>query len=247
MLETALLSSRSPARAHAVRLSLPAVVALHGAVAFAFVAASVWNSGEPPEPAIPIVFGRLASPPPPRGDGGPPPQDHAAHAPHTAISRMPVERIESIPDVSPPGESPAEVSTATDGPDSGDGQGTLPGARDGVDGGIGDGRADLGESVGDPPLTPGGEVAYPMLVHRVEPDYPDAARRARIEGVVILDAIITASGEVEEVRLLKSASPILDDAAMRAVRRWSYRPATLNGRAVRVRLTVTVNFFLRGA
>jgi protein TonB len=100
----------------------------------------------------------------------------------------------------------------------------------------------MAKAAGDEPLVPGGEVSYPVLVHRVEPDYPRAAIATRSEGVVILEAIITASGAVEEVSLLKSANPLLDEAAARAVRQWSYRPATLNGRAVRVRLTVTVTF-----
>ena len=76
----------------------------------------------------------------------------------------------------------------------------------------------------------------------MDPQYPEAARKAGIEGVVILDAVIAASGQVEEVRVLRSAGKLLDDAAAQALRRWTYRPATLNGRAVRVLLTVTVSF-----
>jgi protein TonB len=76
----------------------------------------------------------------------------------------------------------------------------------------------------------------------VEPDYPEAARKARIEGVVILEAVITAQGGVEDVRVVHSAGLLLDSAAAEAVRRWTYRPGTLNGRAVRVLLTVNVTF-----
>ena len=94
-------------------------------------------------------------------------------------------------------------------------------------------------------LRPGGDVKAPVLVTRVEPEYPEAMRRAHLEGVAILEAIITAQGEVDEVRVLKSASPLLDRAAADAVRQWRYRPATLNGRAVRVVLTVTVTFGLK--
>jgi protein TonB len=111
----------------------------------------------------------------------------------------------------------------------------------GVDGGERD-VLDLGDPGGDQPLVPGGDVTSPSLVRRVEPEYPRAAIRTRSEGVVILEAVITTSGDVDEVRVLKSANALLDDAAMRAVRQWTYRPATLGGRAVRVRLTVTVRF-----
>jgi len=66
-----------------------------------------------------------------------------------------------------------------------------------------------------------------------------------MEGVVILEAIITASGEVDDGRVLKSASPLLDRSALNAVRPFRHRPATLSGRAVKVFLTFTVTFGLR--
>ncbi|MGH9440809.1 MAG: energy transducer TonB, partial [Thermoanaerobaculia bacterium] len=106
----------------------------------------------------------------------------------------------------------------------------------GVKGGTGN---DLGA-----PLRIGGDVKAPILKERVEPVYPEAARKARMQGVVILEAIITAEGNVADVKVLKSINPLLDSAAERAVSRWAYKPATLNGRAVSVYLTVTVNFQL---
>ena len=240
MLETALLSSHSPARARAVRLSLPAIVALHGAVLAAFVAASVWSDGEPPEPSVPIVFARFASLPPPQGDGSETRTVRQQQGPRAAAA-LPV-RIDRIPDAA--SAHGAAIETAASG-DAGTQVGADiggSGSPDGVPGGIGDGNQTLGRGAGDEPLTPGGAVSYPVLFHRVEPDYPRAAIRTRSEGVVILDAIITAAGDVDEVRVLRSANPLLDDAAVRAVRQWAYRPALLDGRPVRVRLTVTVKF-----
>jgi protein TonB len=101
------------------------------------------------------------------------------------------------------------------------------------------------DSSGEEPLVPGGDVRAPVLVERIEPDYPEAARKARIEGVVILQAVIGPTGAIEELRVLKSLFPALDGSALSAVRRWRYLPATLNGRAVRVLLTVTVDYRLR--
>jgi len=98
---------------------------------------------------------------------------------------------------------------------------------------------------GDGPFVPGGDVKAPVLLHRVEPGYPELGRKLRQEGVVTLEAVITAEGTVEEIRVAGSAHPLLDEAALRAVRQWRYRPGTLNGRPVRVILTVTVNFQLR--
>ena len=101
-----------------------------------------------------------------------------------------------------------------------------------------------GAGGGAEPLRVGGDVKAPVLSSRTEPQYPEAARKARMEGVVILEAIITADGNVEDVRVLKSVNPLLDASAVRAVQQWKYKPATLNGRAVRVYLTVTVTFRL---
>jgi protein TonB len=120
-------------------------------------------------------------------------------------------------------------------PGTGPGFGTNP---DGRPGGSGDGpRRDRDEI-----FPPGGDVRSPELMRKVEPDYPEAARKARIEGVVILEAVITAQGGVEDVRVVHSAGLLLDSAAAEAVRRWRYRPGTLNGRAVRTLLTVNVSF-----
>ena len=88
------------------------------------------------------------------------------------------------------------------------------------------------------------EVLAPVLAHRVEPVYPVAARRARMEGVVVIEAVVTNRGEVESPVILKSATPLLDVEALKAVRQWRYRPATFQGRPVRVYLTVTVTFRL---
>lgn len=121
------------------------------------------------------------------------------------------------------------------------GEGVEGGVEGGVPGGV------LGGVVGGvegEPLRIGGDVKPPVLLQKIEPGYPEAARKARLEGVVILEAIITASGSIEEVKVLKSVNPLLDASAVRAVQQWKYKPATLNGRAVRVYLTVTVTFNL---
>ncbi|HJZ12475.1 MAG TPA: energy transducer TonB, partial [Acidobacteriota bacterium] len=74
--------------------------------------------------------------------------------------------------------------------------------------------------------------------------YPEVARRARIQGTVILEAVITKTGTVEEMKILRALHPVLDQAAMNAVKQWKYKPAVLNGRPVKVYFTVTVNFQL---
>lgn len=82
------------------------------------------------------------------------------------------------------------------------------------------------------------------LLKRVEPVYPELARRARVSGTVILQVTVDEEGNVTEVRVL-SGHPLLDDAAVQAVKRWKYSPTYLNGEPVPVMASVTVIFNLR--
>ncbi|MGB9906016.1 MAG: energy transducer TonB [Candidatus Saccharicenans sp.] len=89
-----------------------------------------------------------------------------------------------------------------------------------------------------------GEIKPPRLVRRVEPVYPEIARQARKEGVVILEATTDIYGRVQSVRVLRS-EPFLDEAAIEAVRQWIYEPMIINGRPRAVTFTVTVFFKLQ--
>src|SRR5215472_11645584 len=83
------------------------------------------------------------------------------------------------------------------------------------------------------------------LIRRVQPEYPTLARRARIQGTVVLRAIISREGTIENLQAV-SGHPMLVPAAMTAVRQWRYRPYLLNGTPVEVETQVTVNFVLGG-
>jgi protein TonB len=96
------------------------------------------------------------------------------------------------------------------------------------------------------PVRVGGEVQPPKKIKDVRPDYPMAARNARIEGTVILEAVIDTRGVVADVKVLKSI-PLLDAAALEAVKQWRYQATMLNGEAVPIVMTVTVNFGLEKA
>ena len=86
-------------------------------------------------------------------------------------------------------------------------------------------------------------MTAPALLERVDPEYPPIAVQARVQGVVILEAVVDSSGRVEDVRVLRSIR-LLDAAAIEAVRKWRYSPLFLNGTAERFVLTVTVSFRL---
>jgi protein TonB len=83
------------------------------------------------------------------------------------------------------------------------------------------------------------------LVRKIVPTYPPLARSARIQGTVVLHAMISKQGTIENLRLL-SGHPLLAPAAIDAVRQWRYRPYILNNEPVEVETQITVNFSLAG-
>jgi protein TonB len=94
------------------------------------------------------------------------------------------------------------------------------------------------------PFHVGGNIRAPERVAFVAPVYPSVAQAAHIDGVVILEATIDESGAIRNLNVLKSI-PLLDRAALDAVRQWRYAPTRLNGVAVPVIMTVTVTFTLK--
>jgi len=83
------------------------------------------------------------------------------------------------------------------------------------------------------------------LIYRPQPAYPPMARAARVQGAVVLRAVISRNGTIENLQTL-SGHPLLIPAAIEAVRQWRYRPYILNGEPVEVETRVTVNFILSG-
>jgi protein TonB len=88
-----------------------------------------------------------------------------------------------------------------------------------------------------------GAVAAGMLLQKVAPEYPDAAKEMRVSGVVTLQATITKDGHMRDLHVV-SGPNLLQQAALDAVRQWLYRPYLLNGEPVEVRTTVNVVFAL---
>ena len=94
------------------------------------------------------------------------------------------------------------------------------------------------------PIRVGGNVQESKLIRKVEPVYPELAKRARVQGSVILSVTVDEEGNVSEIRVTKG-HPLLDEAALTAVRQWKYSPTLLNGEPVPVIATVTVIFNLK--
>jgi TonB family protein len=105
--------------------------------------------------------------------------------------------------------------------------------------------AGLGELAAQPlmvhPVRVGGNIKPPNKIRDVRPVYPQIAQSARVMGIVILEITIGTDGAVTDARVLRGV-PLLNDAALEAVKQWQYDVTLLNGTPVPVIMTVTVNF-----
>lgn len=95
------------------------------------------------------------------------------------------------------------------------------------------------------PLPVGGDVSAPVKIYHPLPSYTEVARRAGVEGVVVLRAVVDKNGDVVDAKILRGLSFGLDQEALRTVRTWKYEPATLNGKPVAVFISVTARFSLQ--
>jgi TonB family protein len=87
-------------------------------------------------------------------------------------------------------------------------------------------------------------VATGLLIKKVPPDYPDIAKQARVQGQVVMKAVIDKNGDIEDLTLV-SGHPMLAPAALAAAKQWKYKPYLLNGQPVKVETQITVNFSLQ--
>jgi len=103
-------------------------------------------------------------------------------------------------------------------------------------------RGEVGGVAGGTIRAAGGKP--PRLVRKVDPVYPPEAREAGIQGIVVLEATTDEKGNVVDVKVLRSESSLLNEAAVEAVRRWKYEPVVREGKPVPMTFTVTVKFKL---
>lgn len=199
-------------------------------------------------PRLQLLGRGLVAPPPPPG---PPPVEAHARSASAVSSNMSGEQMVTPPQIPnsiaslhetelPPPEVPA-------GP-------WVPGGT-GRGGDLNGVLGSIATAVAPPPMpSPAPTPTRPLhvshmmegnLIYRVQPEYPALARQARIQGTVILHALISREGRIENLQLV-SGHPMLVQAATAAVRQWRYRPYVLNDQAVEVETQITVNFTLSG-
>jgi periplasmic protein TonB len=234
-------ATRNRRRAAVLPLSLTAHAAVVGLVLF------LQAVGPADGPAVAEAAPRIGwippSPPPSnpqptpapvRMDRRPPGHSSALEPAPVAIPRpgppAPVTETSEVPfnvDAPPPCFSDCD---GPPGPPAGDGR---------------EGRGGDGEGGGGGPIrVVSSGIREPRRLVYVAPVYPDIARRAHVEGFVIVDCTIDAQGRVIDARVLKG-HPLLDEAAVSAVRQWRYSPTLLSGVPVPVLMTVTVHFVLQ--
>lgn len=193
----------------------------------------------------------LVAPPPPAPPPAPPATVHVAaprvpksffqHDKLIAPTVIP-EHIAQIKEEAPPPEANSGVAGGVVGGVPG---GQLGGVLGGILGGT-------GTAPPPPPPKPvahkgpyrvGGRVQAPKLIQEVQPTYPPLAKQARIQGDVVIESVISAQGHVTQMRVV-SGSPLLVQAAERALEQWKYQPTLLNGQPVAVDMLVTLHFQL---
>ncbi|HUI42740.1 MAG TPA: TonB family protein [Terriglobia bacterium] len=186
----------------------------------------------------------LMAPPPP-----PPPPPPAAPAPKVIIHRVSTEDLLRAPTV-----IPKTIQQVRDQPAPPQSAGVVGGVPGGVPGGSMGGV--IGGMIGAPPpppppkpatpkrITIGGQVEAAKCIFEPQPEYPQIAKMARVQGTVRLAAVISEGGTIQELRVI-SGPPLLVNSAMEAVRRWRYQPTLLNGEPVQVDTEIDVNFTLQ--
>ncbi len=256
MFESSLIPRRSTRRTRVVVLSF----ALHAVAAASAIGAAFWTVKAVEDPKTNDLYYSVRLPPPPADSSGERERPSTPTKPETELTRPEVAQPQE-PDDETVAESEAtssEVLLADDplldgaGSDSGAGESGV-----GVDGGFstGDGRGDSGPGVlgavpqtnDDAPLHLTGAMTPPRLLptSRVEPRYTEAARRVRLTGTVILEAVIDEQGEIRQVKVIQGLPLGLDQAAIDAVRHWRFEPARLGTRPVAVYFTLTIRFQLQ--
>jgi protein TonB len=213
----------------------PVSVALHVVFAVAIIVVPLLQAGLLPEPAAVKAFfvEPMAAPPPPPPP--PPPKPVTQRAPTIVAPVLEDSFVAPVVEELLPEEG-LDLGDTVEG-------GVAGGVPGGVIGGIVGGLPDAPPPPAQKAIRVGGQIQRPKKLKDVSPVYPDIAKQARVQGVVILECTISPQGKVTDVKVLRGI-PLLNESAINAVRQWVYTPTLLNGVPVPVIMTVTVNFKL---
>src|SRR5436309_3834877 len=245
MFETTVVESKKHKVGLQRMMTLPVSIGLHAIVILAVVIGAIWTVDFPTNSPAQVAQYSVASAPPPPPPPPPPPKAATA-----TQGVKPVEVPKTVQEMAPATVPEKVQPVATQASDAG----VVGGVEGGVEGGVAGGV--VGGVVGgviteappppkpDAPLRVGGDVKAPVAINKVDPVYPEVARKARISGIVIVECTISRAGDVTDIHVLKPLPFGLDQAAVDAVKRWKFKPGTLNGQPVDVIFNLTVNFKL---
>lgn len=240
MLETTVIQSRKRSRNLVL---LPISVGVHlMLVAGALVAAvmHVELPTNPPKQASSYSITQTVPLPPP-----------APLPPKRAVQPQPQPRVETPNQMQVPNLIPEQIPEL---PQAGTSSGTEAGSDKGEEGGD-EGGSEVGVIGGfnplppprvEPirPLPPGNGVSQPKIIHRVDPRYPEHARRIKLQGWVAIECIVDRNGRTQNLRVVGSSNGVFEAAAMEALRQWRFTAGTLKGSPVDTVFVLRVNFTL---
>jgi protein TonB len=229
------VTERRPRGSRATGGTLVVSIVAHALILAVVIVVPLLATDTLPKLTDSIILTPVALPPP--DPPAPPITRTASTAQRTQRDVAPVEPHDEILDEQPRAPS-VECANCVVDP-------TAVSAFFGAEGGTGP-AVPLPPPPPSPPSKPVRLSAYemPRKIHDVAPTYPTIARTANVEGVVIIEAVIAVDGTVRDARILRSV-PLLDRAALDAVKQWRYAPTRLGGVAVPVIVTVTVQFRLQ--
>ena len=169
--------------------------------------------------------------------------DHPKLAVQPAIKMPQAVRIpdNKMPNLGVPQSTQVAVASQGIGSGSGFGQGSGGGIGAGSGNGVGIGS---GGGYGGGVMSVGGGVSAPQLMHSVDPEFTDQARRANLQGIVSIQLIVDSQGNPQNIHVVRHLGMGLDQKAVEAVRQYKFRPAMYQGHPVAVQLVVDVNFHL---
>jgi len=244
-------------------------VGLHGLALALILVIMTWLPAPPAAENVPpdydrLVFVQVAGPGGGGGGGGnnspkPPVRiEMKAKPPRAAaIEQVPVDVPPPPP---PPLTAPVRMAALIETPGIVTGLAPVPSSGAGVGGGGGEGKGTgtgpgtgsgigpgTGGGFGGGVMRSGSGVVDPTVIRLVEPQYTPEAMRARIQGVVELEAVVGTDGVITQVRVARSLDRTfgLDEVAIRTARQWLFRPGTLQGKPVPVLVTIEMRFNLR--
>jgi periplasmic protein TonB len=248
MFENSVVESRQRHRNRRKTLTLPISVAFHLLAISGAVLGSVWSARFPDLP--PRLYDQLHHAAPL------PPMQPASRPAASQLRRSSAEAARQSSTPAATEQAPLLVPSST--PQAAEGAGTASdGDRNRTESAVGSGAGEHGGQSSDTgdgeggatefhqgPYRVSGDVRAPVIVRRVDPDYPRMAVATRLTGTVVLECIIDRQGRVREVSVSRGSHPLLDQAAVEAVRQWEFRPGSLSGEMVETIFHLTVRFDL---